>query len=556
MAFPEDVTLREARTAGAVPEPRRTARIWGTGSHGWQGRVADSCESAFRFLQRVARHKLLVCVAMAVLPMGIRFAALPWKPIPTPAIHDEFSYILAADTFRSGRLTNPTHPMWRHFETFHELMQPTYQSKYPPAQGMFLALGWKLMGHPWYGVWISFGFMCGCLCWMLQGWVPPVYGVLGTLLAIAQIRIFGYWMDSYWGGAVAAAGGALVIGALPRLTSRPNFAASILGAVGVAILANSRPYEGGVMVAAAALALLWWRRRRNQPFRQLLSWRNLVPFLVIGGCTLAWMAYYNYRVTGDALTMPYAVYWRTYAVAPNWWMFPPNHHTEVVHQPALRDFSYGWEFLQYLPQHLHPLNAVYRTVEMAKAFYFPAALCLAIGAALLAVRSPKVWLPAGLIAVVLCGNVFETWHFAHYIACALGLGFIIAASALRMLRTMAGRFGAAMVFLCVAIPEVSGLGGIVSFYVPPDPRPDVIRSLKAHGGKHLVIVRYAPQHKADVDPEWVFNAADIDRSPIVWARDMGVEKNRELLSYYPDRKAWLLRPDQALIPTPYSETVQ
>ena len=56
--------------------------------------------------------------------------------MPTfPQIQDEFSYLLASDTYSSFRLTNPSHVLWRFFETIHVLEEPTYQSKYPARSG-------------------------------------------------------------------------------------------------------------------------------------------------------------------------------------------------------------------------------------------------------------------------------------------------------------------------------------------------------------------------------------------------------------------------------------
>ena len=521
----------------------------------WQAVVAERSQGFFHALERVARRKLLVAVTMTLLPLGIRLAALRAIPIPQPIMHDEFSYLLAADTFRSGRLTNPTHPMWQHFETFHELMRPTYQSKYPPAQGLVLALGWKLAGHPWYGVSMSFGLMCGCLCWMLQGWLPPVYALLGTLAAMGQIGIFGYWMDSYWGGAVAAAGGALVLGALPRLVRRPSLAVSAAGTLGVVLLANSRPYEGLAMVAGAAVALVWWRRVRREarPLTGLFRWRNVVPFLLIGGCGAAWMAYYDYRVTGSPWKMPYAAYYENYALVPQWYFLPPNPHPPELRHAVLRKFWTDLEGPVYRRTRHNPALTVVKLSVDTLPFYCSTLVFFAIAAALLLSRSIKVRMAAA-IGAVLCGAVLaETWGLPHYLAGGAGLVFVLGMYGARLLRVKAGRMGAALVLLFAATPFVSGLAESVAAFrtlakVPV--REIAAEKMLAHGGRHLALVQYDADH--DVNSEWVFNAADIDAAPIVWARDMGEAKNRELFDYYRDRQVWMVHADPPVTVKPYS----
>src|SRR2546427_1221834 len=280
----------------------------------WFGRI----ESSF---SRFAQRRALSVAAVGILAVVARLAVLPILPVPNPAMHDEFSYLLMSDTFAHGRLANPTHPMWVHFETFHVNMVPTYVSKYYPAQGIFLAIGQVVFGHAFWGVLLSSALMCAAICWMLQGWMSPAWALLGGILAVIRLGTFSYWVNSYWGGAVAALGGALVLGALPRIKEKQRARDVAWMGIGLALLFNSRPYESLFLAVPISIALLVWLLRKDQQRIQRRLLQVILPLGIIVTVTLAAMAFYFWKTTGQPFRPPYLVYEATYWSRPAFpWM--------------------------------------------------------------------------------------------------------------------------------------------------------------------------------------------------------------------------------------------
>src|SRR3989454_1783977 len=147
----------------------------------------DRAERTLRAVARRRKTSLMICGLAA---LAIRAALLPFVPVPAPYVNNEFSHLLAADTFLSGRLANPPHPMWVHFESFHVIFQPTYASMYPPVQGLILAAGSIIGGGPFLGGGLRGGVVCGPERWMLPTRLPPGGGFFCGPLPVFRFAFF------------------------------------------------------------------------------------------------------------------------------------------------------------------------------------------------------------------------------------------------------------------------------------------------------------------------------------------------------------------------------
>ncbi len=288
----------------------------------------------------LARRKRLAVLAIGALTILARLALLHWFPVPQPKVHDEFSYLLAADTFAHGRLANPPHPLWVFFDTFHVIQHPTYASMYPPAQGMVMAAGKILFWHPWIGVLLSVAAMCMAFTWMLQGWMPAEWALLGGIIVWARFGLFSYWMNSYWGGAVAAAGAALALGALARIWDRSRLRDALVFGLGMAIVAISRPVEGAIYFLPLVVALLWWVLRLEASARAAAVRRIVFPVAALFLCTAAFIGFYNWRVTGNPLVFPHFVEQKEITTAIFLWQH--DKPTIQYDNPQFEDFYHNF----------------------------------------------------------------------------------------------------------------------------------------------------------------------------------------------------------------------
>jgi hypothetical protein len=183
-------------------------------------------------------------------------------------------------------------------------------------------------------------------------------------------------------------------------------------------------------------------------------------------------------------------------------------------------------------------------------------------------RRTKLLLILSLSATAMLSVV---WFFPHYAAPFVPLLFAFIVQMLRHLRRWTHRsspvgvgltratvlmsliFFTSTAFTTLHRPKgelTDGLG-----YEPRWDRQEIIERLDGTPGQHLVIVRYSDNHR--VHQDWVFNAADIDNSKIVWAREIPQIGMQPLLDYYKNRQVWLITPDDdPRNLRPYSELPQ
>lgn len=493
---------------------------------------------------------------LIIVPLFVHLYIVRFKGIPLPAIHDEFSYLLAADTYRHGRLSNPTHPYWQHFESMHIIHEPRYASKYQPAQGAMLALGRILFGEYYYGNLISIIIVSLSLYWMLRGWFSFRWSLL-TVFMFNFNPVIVTWGQNYWGGAIPLIGGALMMGVAGRIINNyhtVNALHGIILGIGLFIFANSRPYEGGVIFIIVCLTIVFILVRNG--CYQIVIQRLLGPFFIVIIITIIWLAYFNWSISGSVVRMPYVIHEQAYAIAPIFVWQKVKKQLQYRHE-EIKKLHADWSVVVTRP----PRNSLidFAVIGFRKLLLVLKAFCQQIFILVfLAISVIQMYRIRIIMLMYIWGPVFmmfvlfEAGPIAlHYVAPACGLLLIIVTKSLNSVSKCKFKdknIGMGIVVIVIALSLFGDLHGIyrtaaVKVQGQWYQKRDVINNdFSADKNKHLIFVRYGSYH--NIHEEWVYNAADIDDSAVVWARTMGPDADDRLCNYYSERKWWVLEVDK------------
>jgi len=178
-------------------------------------------------------------------------------------------------------------------------------------------------------------------------------------------------------------------------------------------------------------------------------------------------------------------------------------------------------------------------------------------------RSRRTRFAAMLVLVIGAASMIEVWWYPHYGAPFTVALLVILVQSMRYLRQWnyggreLGRFlvNATMIaFLTVTV--ASAAKAIVTHRTADQVQAKQAQKnsaetelLEKHPGRHVVFVRYT--RGSNLHRAWIYNPADIDAAPVIWARDLSRTENERLRQYYTGRSFWLFQPDESLTATPY-----
>jgi hypothetical protein len=285
--------------------------------------------------------------------------------------------------------------------------------------------------------------------------------------------------------------------------------------------------------------------------------------VLTGVAGASWFAYDNYRVTGHPLRLPYRQYYEQYEIVPPFSIMPisttpPRTFRHFDLESRARETynrARSWRLFVDRPMDWLVLLRHYygNLIWLLPLVVFTPFLW----------RSRRTRFATILVAVIGAASVIEVWWYPHYGAPFAAALLILAAQSMQYLRLWkykgweTGRFLVTAMPVAVLLVMVASEAQGIATHRPTNQvqasnaqKGSVEQKLlETRPGQHVIFVRYTGMQSPH--EEWVYNPADIDAAPVIWAQDMGKLENERLLHYNSGRSYWLFKPGESMSLNPY-----
>ncbi len=478
---------------------------------------------------------------------------------------DLSGYLFGAQLLASGRLKVASPPNAEFFEQFMVMARDGKRfSRYSPGAGIVQAVGLALVRDYRPSVTLTLAFGLLALFGLVRRHLGVRPALVALLLAVTSPYVLHYGLTPMSPGpAFAFFTGSLW--AFSEARDSRHWGWRVLLILCIVMLMLTRPMDGAILVGViGAYALV---------FRDGATWRRALPWAVVGGAVgIALLLSYNWTMTGHPLAFPFSEYSPQDRIGFG--------ERGLLDLHPLRQFTVAgalanipYEFGSWLSR----LTAVLHVADLGPRLglsllagkpgvWLERLVGMALSALLLGVyllsradteskRRAKV-LFITVVAGYAVGYALYWARTKYYLFPAGGLGLMAVGSALASgLRSRRWGRVTAIGLLVIVVVNLSLMGSITY----PKREVDFQRELEALGREEPIVVllpaepttkldwsgRHTSRRRVGWPDKHKLNKPGLAGN-VVYAVDLGEEKNRTLYRMYPTRRVYRLSVDQRL----------
>lgn len=486
------------------------------------------------------------------LVIFIQFSLFKIQGKPIVDTNDEFSYLMAGETYYSGRFVNPVPPLVKPFQINGVIIDTHFYSKYQPAQGLSIALGF-LLGNPLYGIWLVLSLAHVVLFWILKHFWDSLTAFLVVALISSHPLILA-WGQCYWGGGIPLLGGTLVWGGwfLYFFKQRRSKTSTLTG-IGFVILFFSRPYEASILLllmGCCSLAYAYFYPTQMS-FKATFSYLFIVGFWFVFIVLL--QIFYNLKTTGNPLLPPYLKHEHLYCMLDGPFIWSQIRSQIPSYPSHLMEFDY--KIYDQYPTATSLSKTFYLISKRTNDFlisYFSIPFLFLIFFSIRKKYSHQALFGILPLLISLATSFIIRWYWPHYTAPFFFILIMLYGVAMSQLHQwLASKIPQKknLITLLVFLTMFYNIGSSVfikSWHLREETwaksRDRIMQLLEQKPYDSLILVRYPDEvlKLSELPPSWVQNGADLFHSKIIWAMDNSPDESQQLIKQYPARKVFRL----------------